>query len=151
MAASLADIGQLAERLGVTIVPDSATGLRAQAALDDASALIRSEGAAWPDPNLAPDIVVAVCLAVAMRAYRNPDGVTQASVGDVAVTYSAGATGGGAIFLMKNELRAVRKAAGVMPASSVVMESDFEGTGDPAYTDVEGTTEQIPLGPAPWE
>jgi hypothetical protein len=149
MPASLADLAQLSERLGTTLSPESTDGLRGQGLLNDASSLIRSEGLDWVDPHTAPDIVVSICLAVAQRAYKNPEGVRQASVGDVAVTYGATTTSGSAIFLTRQELRAIRRAAGRSAIGSVQMTSDLQGGGDPRWAPTEG--DPIPLGPWPWE
>jgi len=114
MLPPLASTSELETRLGVTL--SGADLSRASAALADASALIRQEADEdWVDDEGdledVPDIVSSVCLAVAYRAYRNPEGTVQASVGDVSVTYGRQG-GGGAIYLTQAELRAVRKAAG---------------------------------------
>nr|MBP9053017.1 hypothetical protein [Ilumatobacteraceae bacterium] len=74
---ALAQLADLEARMGV--VADEA---RARAALDDASALIRSEAGAedWLDDDgnleVVPSIVVTVCCKVAQRVLTNPDGVT---------------------------------------------------------------------------
>lgn len=147
MPAPLADIDQLSERLGISLDPESSEGRRGQAALNDASALIRSEGAAWADPATAPDIAVTICLAVSIRAFTNPRGATQASVGDVAVSFPGS---GGAVYLTPPELRSIRKAAGASSVSSVGMTADLTGP-DPRYVPVEGGGDPLPLGPFPWE
>lgn len=146
MPGPLADLAQLAARLGVSFDPESAAGVRGQAALEDASALIRSEGAAWEDPGTAPEIAVTICLASAMRAFSNPNGVSQASVGDVAVSFSG--SSGGSVYLLRAELRSIRKAAGVSGAGSINMTSDL-GLPNPRYAPTQG--DDIPLGPWPWE
>jgi hypothetical protein len=147
MPASLADLAQLSERLGVALDPESADGVRLQGVLDDVSAFIRAEGLPWADPPTAPDIVVAICLAVALRAWKNPEGAQQASVGDVSVTY-AGAQGG-SIFLLKHELRAIRKAAGRSAMGSIPLTIELQAGGDLRWAPTEG--DPIPLGPWPWE
>lgn len=149
MPASLADLAQLSERLGVTLDPETSDGLRARRLLDDASALIRAEGTAWDDPPTAPDIVVAICLAVALRAWKNPHGAQQASVGDVSVTYAG--SEGGSIFLLKHELRAIRRAAGRSAMGSIALTSELQpGGGDPRLAP-SGLGEPVPMGPWPWE
>ena len=147
MPASLVDLAELSERLGVTTDPESPDGVRLQGVLDDTSAFIRAEGLPWADPALAPDIVKAICIAVALRGWKNPEGVRQASVGDVSVTY--GAVEGGSIFLLKHELRAIRKAAGRSAMGSIALTTEITVGGDPRWAPAEG--DSIPLGPWPWE
>lgn len=155
---SLASLAELSARLGVTLDPQSSDGIRAQAALDDASALIRLEaGLDWViedsgdgelDPAM-PEVIRAITLAVAARGYRNPDGKTQTSVGDVSISY--GRSGEGAIFLTRSETRAVNKAAGGGGSTSVGLEVGTPTLGDPYYTPVVGGGDMIPIGPLPWE
>lgn len=87
---------------------------RAQAALEDASTLIRSETATtWVTDGAldddVPDVVVMVTLAVARRAYLNPDGIRQETLADHSVTYG----GTGAVYLTGAERALVRKAVGL--------------------------------------
>lgn len=105
-----ATVAELESRLGRTVTGDEA--LRALAALDDASALVRSAAAPvdWPDPVDVPDIVKTVTLAAAARVMHNPRGVTQASTGDASVSYSGERTGGAA-YLSQAERDQVRRAA----------------------------------------
>ncbi len=115
MAASLATVAQLAVRVGP--IADTA---RAQAALDDASAIIRSvAGEDWlTDAGVletVPDVVVSVTLAVARRLYENPSGFTSETIGGY--TYRRGESGGS--LLLPHEARDVRKAAGRSPIISV--------------------------------
>lgn len=119
MPPPLASLEQFSNRLGAS--PEGADVDRAEAALDDASALIRTEaGEDWLDAGGAletvPAAVEAVALAVALRAYRNPEGVQQSQVGDVSVTYAAG---GGSAFLYPQERRIVRRAAGRQAVGSI--------------------------------
>jgi hypothetical protein len=147
---SLAELDELSERLGLQLEPESPDGLRAQRALDDASALIRAEAKTdWPVSI--PDVINTITVAVAYRAYRNPDGTAQASVGDVSVSYGGGNVVGDAIYLTPNERRAVRRAAGVSSVGSVPMSSDYLGPRDPMYTPVDLGGDPIPIGPLPWE
>lgn len=159
---SLADLEDLSVRLGLTFESGSADALRAQAALDDASALIRAEAGAsftdWdvvPDsgdsaPNLIPDIVTAIALAAAYRAYQNPQGATSAQVGDVSVSYG-GSAGNAAVYLTRDERIAIRKAAGRAVTGSLGLTSDYLLPRDPLLADVNIGGDQIPLGPIPWE
>lgn len=87
---------------------------RAQAALDDASALIRSAaGKTWVDDDneLAnvPDIVVTICCRAALRSFTNPAGVTQQTAGPFSASYANGSTD---VYLTKGERSEVRAAAG---------------------------------------
>jgi hypothetical protein len=123
----LATLEALSERLG--ILPDAETldGAQALAALDDASALVRSEaGKEFVDESgdvvNVPDIIVSITLASAFRAVRNPDGTTQATVGDVSVSYTREGAGG-AVFLTRAEQKAVRKAAGRSGVNALVLET----------------------------
>ena len=105
----LATTEELTVRLGGTLSAVEET--RADAALADASALVRDEG----DPDWTEDDVPArvhsIVLQAARRAFRNPEGYSQSSIGDVSVSYSrSGAQG--AVYLTRPEHRAVRRAAG---------------------------------------
>jgi hypothetical protein len=124
----LATLGAMGDRLGITFDPLAPDGIRAAAALADASALVRAVArTTWVDAdgNLepVPPVVVQVTIAAAIRAYRNPDGYTQASVGDVSVSY--GSRPGGALYLTKDEKRAVMAAAGTTTARSIPLASGW--------------------------
>jgi hypothetical protein len=87
MLPALVTVPLLEARLGLD--PDSLVDgeyARAQAALDDASALVRLEARqTWydtvTDTVLAPDVIVRVVLAVAQRVFTNPDSTVQETVG----------------------------------------------------------------------
>lgn len=120
---ALASLEALAARLPSGIADSDET--RAQAALDDASALIRAEaGETWVtdenelDTDNLPDVVVAVCLAAARRALINPDGVTQESLDGYSTSYSNDSAD---IYLTKAERRLVGSAGGlwVQPTTRV--------------------------------
>lgn len=143
---ALAELDDLSTRLGIALDPGSPDGSRAQALLDDASALIRAE-CEIPDPT--PDVIVAICLAVAYRAYKNPDATSQASVGDVSVSYS-GTGSGTAVYLTRIERTAIRKASGVSSAGSIEMSTDTLSDRDLLWAPTPGG-ELLPLGPVPWE
>lgn len=111
MLPALATVTDLEARLGLD--PESLTGGelgRAQAALADASALVRLEGGqTWVDDAgalTAPDAIVRVTLGAAHRNYVNPDGVVQESVGPFARRLSDQSTG---VYLTKAELDIVRR------------------------------------------
>lgn len=111
MLPALASVTELEARLGLD--PESLTGPelgRAQAALADASALVRLEGGqTWVDEFgvvTAPDAIVRVTLGAAQRNYVNPDGEIQQSVGPFARRLSDQSTG---VYLTKAELDIVRR------------------------------------------
>jgi hypothetical protein len=101
------------EQLTARVVGGQVDDARAQAVLDDASARIRAEAVkSWVtdgelDADL-PDIVGAVCLQAALRAYQNPERLTQEGIGTGSVQSNVSAD----VYLTKAELRLVRRAAG---------------------------------------
>jgi hypothetical protein len=118
----------MGDRLGITLDPLSPDGIRAVAALADASAVVRSVARkTWVDEdgNLepVPPVVEQVTIAAAIRVFRNPDGFAQASVGDVSVSY--GSRPGGSVFLTRDEKRAVMAAAGTATARAIPLESGW--------------------------
>lgn len=117
---ALASLDHLAARSGNIDDED-----RAQAALDDASALVIMEaGTDWSDDeNGVPAVIVAVVCAAAGRALRNPDAVKSETIGQYAVTY--GNTIGG-VWLTANEKAVVRRAAGVRGIGTIELESPYE-------------------------
>lgn len=152
----LASVEQLADRLGIALDAQTPDGLRAQAALEDASALVRAEaGVDYVDDHgeleTVPEVIITITIAAAYRAFRNPDGKTQTSVGDVSVSYSRQA-GEAQLFLTRAERRAIRRAAGMGGFSSVSLTSGwFEGK-DPHYVPTtQLDAAWIPMGPYPWE
>jgi hypothetical protein len=101
------------EQLTARVAGGQVNDARAQAVLDDASARIRAEAVkTWvTDGELdadVPDIVVAVCLQAALRAYQNPERLTQEGIGTGYVQSNVSAD----VYLTKAELRLVRRAAG---------------------------------------
>lgn len=92
MLPSLATIADIEARLGHTI-DDPGEIVRAQALLDDASALVRYEsGASYmlEDGSAldeVPDIVVMVTCTAALRGWYNPAGIEAAQLGAVSVRY----------------------------------------------------------------
>src|SRR5690606_25606076 len=122
----LVAVEDLMARLGVQLSPASPDYTRAEAALADASALVRSVAEQdWADEDGELDFgdlgsrevaaLQSVTLSVAYRAYRNPDGAAQSSIGDVSVSF--GNRGEGSVYLTPSERAQVKRAAG---ASSVV-------------------------------
>lgn len=114
---ALADLEALAARLPSGISEDDEP--RAQAALDDASALIRAEsGEDWVtddatpvlDEDTLPDVAVTVCLAAARRAFVNPDGVTAEAIDGYSTQYRNDSAD---VYLTRAERRLIRRAAGL--------------------------------------
>ena len=105
----IVDVTELDNRVPESLTdPDSL--IRAQSVIEDAEALVLDEGDPEWDSDTIPARARQIIIAVAMRAWRNPDGLTQSSVGDVSVSYSR--TGvEGAVYLTKAEQRSVRKLA----------------------------------------
>ena len=117
----LATLDQFSDRLGVA--PTGSEVKRAAAALEDASALVVAEaGRDWlnehDDLVDVPPAIVAVTIDIARRIYRNPDGVTQTSVGDVSVSYSREGGASGA-YLTRSDRAVIRRAVG-RPTAGVV-------------------------------
>lgn len=164
MLPALATLEALEIRLGgVALVdhgdPTDPDGLRAQAALEDASALIRSiAGVDYVDSHDEllldiPDVIPAIALAAAGRAFVNPQGAVQSSVGDVSLTLSRGESAG-AVFLTNPEIRAIKKASGAATIGSIDMVTGFvpnNGRDDLLAPTQDPGSDPIPLGPVPWE
>lgn len=153
MLPALATTDALVLRLGVTLA--GAELDRASAVLDDASALIRSEaGVDWVDEQgqLAgvPTVVESVALAVAYRAFRNPDGLGQASLGDASVSYDRG-SGQSAVYLTRDERRSIRRAAGTSAIGAVELVAPWSMPANTYPVAVSGGGDLIPIGPFPWE
>lgn len=89
---------------------------RVEAALDDASALVRLEaGRTWIDPVTGlvtglPDAIKTVVLRVAERVIRNPQGFRSESAGDYSFQRYDDDSGGP--YLTDRELAIIRKAIG---------------------------------------
>lgn len=136
---------------------DVSDAARAQAALNDASALIRSEaGTGWVsgagsaeepyvvdfgdmDPYLQDDLV-AVTVAVARRVLENPQGASAMSLGDASLTLANSTSD---VYLTASERRRIRRAGGAGGVSSVQLEVGTPGYSG-TYIDV-GQTEPMPF------
>lgn len=110
---ALAEVSDLEARLGLDA--DTLTGadrVRAQAALEDASALVREETRQdWVDPDdptliTAPAPLVRVVLGAAMRTYRNPDAEISQTTGPFSRTLKASEVG---VYLTPSEIAIVRR------------------------------------------
>ncbi len=153
MLPPLASLEALSLRLGVTLAGAEAD--RAGAILDDASALVRSEaGREWVDDEVVlldvPAVVESVTLAAAYRAFRNPDGVAQTSLGDASIHYDRG-DGQAAVYLTRDERKAIRRAAGTSAVGAIELTSPWAMPADTYPVAVSGGGAPIPIGPFPWE
>ncbi|MBM4414906.1 MAG: hypothetical protein FJ035_01245 [Chloroflexi bacterium] len=153
MPPALASLSALEARLGVTLT--GADAERAAAALDDASALIRADaGVDWVDDEGAltdvPAVVEQVALAVAYRAFRNPDALTQTSLGDASVSYDRSGVQA-AVYMTRDERRAVRRAAGTAAVGAIELASPWAMPAADYPVPVAGGGDPIPIGPFPWE
>lgn len=113
---ALADMFALEVRLGRDL--EGAEAARAQAALDDASALVREEARRdWLDadgnPN-PPSAVLTVVLTAALRVVRNPDGYTSEAEGDY--SYRRSEDTGLGVYLTEEEKTIVRRYRGTKQA-----------------------------------
>jgi hypothetical protein len=111
MLPALATLDELEARLGVD--PGSLSGpdrTRAQAALDDASALVREESRRdWVDTDgaiTAPPSLIRVTLGAALRTFRNPDGEISQTAGPFSRTVKAADVG---VYLTPAEVEIVRR------------------------------------------
>jgi hypothetical protein len=109
-----ATVQDLEVRLGVVVGSLSGLDLaRAQANLDDASAIIREvANTDWVDVDgvtlTAPPVVAVVCRTAALRAYNNPNGYTSETIGDYGYQLSQKNT---EVYLTDSEALTVRRAA----------------------------------------
>lgn len=137
--ASLADLS-----VRITVEDEA----RAQAALDDASALIRDavDPVTWvTDGDLdedIPDIVRTVCLDVAQDRYANPDGHRQETIGNYSYMDSGDAVGGRQ--LSHAQRAQVRRAAKLSQVGTISLESPYATPGDTRYLEVDPAGEPIP-------
>lgn len=143
---ALASLDQLRTRIPGGIEADDEE--RAQAALDDASALIRAEAHQTWDTEI-PDVAVTVCLAAARRAMVNPDGVTEEALDGFSTTYRNDSAD---VYLTQNERRLVNQASGrtgvgVLPTTRATASPDVPYLLDCDYTDPDvGPGDPIPYG-----
>lgn len=129
----LASLAKLATKLGYTPTGDEAS--RAESLLAEASELIRDvAGKTWLNATGdevvdVPPRVENICVAVAYRAFVNPEGLNQRSLGDSSKSYDrTGREGGEDIYLTEAEERSVRKAAAGSSFASVTLVSPYAAT-----------------------
>lgn len=87
---------------------------RAEATLNDASALVRAEaGNTWVDDagalTAVPDVIVMVTVSAARRAFVNPDMLASESVVNYSATFSSASPD---VYLTANEKKLIGKAVG---------------------------------------
>lgn len=134
----LAPFSKLVRKLGYA--PEGAERDRAEHLLNEASELIREKAEkTWTDDDGAlteiPRRIVLICVAVAFRAFGNPEGLTQRQIGDGSKSYDRTKREGGEdIYLTKAELDDVVRLGAATGSSffSATMTSDlFGATLDP--------------------
>ena len=148
MLPAFATVEDLAARVPGGIA--EADEARAQAALDDASAKIRSvANRPWVDAagdvvEDLPDIVFTVCLKAAQRCFDNPEGLASESIGTYAETRP---NPSGDVYLTAEERRDIRRAAAggsgglwTQPTTRGPLETPGRDgrCGDTVYVDVVG-------------
>lgn len=145
----LVTVDDFAVRLGVASGSlSTADRLRAEAAIRDASALVRAEARqVWAPPDVTPEAVHTVVFMAARRAYTNPDGYRSQSAGPFSVQPSVVG-----VYLTEQEIGIVRRYRPTSSGSSGLW-TLATTRGDPCTTgfvDDQYGTEPIPyyaLGP----
>jgi hypothetical protein len=131
-APPLASFAMLARKLGG--FPDDFDETerdRGEYLLDEASELIRDIAAkTWLTTTNAldnvPRRIARICVAAAARAFENPHGLTQRSLGDSSKSYDrSGREGGEVVYLTDQEERDIRKAAGISSFVAVTLVSPY--------------------------
>jgi hypothetical protein len=125
---ALASLNELEARLGLdSNTLAGADKARAQAALDDASALVRLEaGQSWVVAgalSAVPDVISRVVLGAAMRNWINPDGVVQETAGPFQRRLAESPNG---VYLTAAEVEIVRRfrASGTSDLWTLATERD---------------------------
>lgn len=134
---ALATLEALEVRLGGSLDDED----RAQAALDDASALVRSiAGKTWVTNDVLdtdiPDIIATITLRAARRAYTNPNDHSSETIGNSSVGF-------GAVYLTVEERSAVLAAIGNNGVSSVGLETPWSLIAND-YIEVLGSDKPLP-------
>ena len=119
MAEPLATVQELEVRLGEPLTGEQLA--MAEAALNDASAVVRAYGLPWPDPSTAPDIARSITLSAAERRMRNPEGYRSEIEGSYQYHRPAAAPLG--VELTKGEIRMLAAAGGLGGVYSVPIAS----------------------------
>lgn len=141
MSHPLITIAELQARTGQTYAGTELA--KANAAIEDASALVRQIGESeFHDVAAAldlPEAIRPVVVAMVRRALEVPTGAAAGMTAEMVGAYSWQAGGGGdssgpaaSLYATKREIRIIRKAAGVSTLKSIPIESPYTttGTGD---------------------
>lgn len=133
----LVDFSRLVAKIGYE--PQETERDRAEELLDEASELVRDvAGKTWADSATGvvsdvPRRVRAIVIDATYRAFTNPEGLSQRSVGDSSKSFDrSGREGGEIVYLTDDEERAIRKAAG---SSSMVVATLVSPYSGPACAD----------------
>jgi hypothetical protein len=124
-----ADIEDFEARHGDLSEADQET---VEALLEDASALVAAEAGDSAEEWLTdsssepPREVSVVCIAMAYRAWRDPDGVSRERLGAAEVEYRADVPD--SIWLTDNERRTVQRAAKIGSFKAVTLETPYSGS-----------------------
>jgi hypothetical protein len=134
-------VSDLEQRLGATL--QGTDRAQAEAFLSDASALVRTYGLPWPDPEKAPDIAVSITLAAAERKVRNPEGYRMEMEGSYQYQLPASLPSG--VGLTADEVKILQRLSGSGGLQSVEIQRPYR-IDDTFYAPVQGSTEPIPWG-----
>lgn len=141
MADPLATVAQLTDRLGRALEPGEEPV--AEAALADASALVRHYGLPWPEAATAPSVAVGIVLAAAERRVRNPEGYRMEMEG--AYQYQLPASAPTGVALSQAEIDLLRELSGRGGLVSVEVQRPVR-VDDTWYAPVSGSSEYLPWG-----
>lgn len=148
----LASLPELSRRVGQTLEQGTTDGLRAAAALDDASALVRAEaGQLWTDETgyltEVPGEIHAVVLQAARRAWTNPVGYTSETIADYTWRVDAKAAFGGAYLTETEQAICRRYRPGGNSTSGLWSLGMTRGDSGPdtVYVPVEGGGDAFPM------
>lgn len=126
----LAGFDRFVKKLGYT--PSEEERDRAESLLGEASELIRDvAGKTWADATTkaldpVPSRIANICVAAAFRAFGNPEGLSQRSLGDSSKSYDrTGREGGEDVYLTEAEEKSIRKAASASSMISVTLVTPY--------------------------
>lgn len=127
----LIGFGKLVSKLGYT--PEDEERARAESILGEASSLIRDvAGITWTNETTnalleVPARVRQIALSVVYRAFTNPEGLTQRTIGDSSKSFDRSKREGGeAVYLTEPEEKAIQKAAGTSGMTTVTLISGHD-------------------------
>lgn len=127
----LIGFGKLVAKLGYA--PEDEERTRAEAILIEASSLIRDvAGTTWTNETTnalleVPHRVRQIALSVVYRAFTNPEGLSQRTIGDSSKSFDrAKREGGEAVYLTDAEEKAIQKAAGSSGMVQVTLVSGYD-------------------------